>query len=122
MPQKILYIEDNPQSVTLISRWLTGAGYEFFEAYNGADGLAAAEEHQPDLLLIDINLPDMTGIDIVQRLRALPAFATKPLVALTANVRKVDREQYLAAGFTRHLPKPVTQKELLNTIKELIDA
>ncbi|MFN8373875.1 MAG: response regulator [Anaerolineae bacterium] len=121
MSRKILYIEDNPQSIVLVSKWLAQAGYQFASAQSGEEGIHQAQTVAPDLILIDIDLPDMNGVEVVQQLRALPGFETIPLVAFTGNVRRVDREHYLANGFDFHLGKPVTQRELLNALTELLD-
>ncbi len=121
MARKILYIEDNPQSIVLVSKWLAQAGYEFVSAQSGEEGIAQAQVVAPDLILIDIDLPDMNGVDVVKQLRTLPGFETLPLVAFTANVRRVDREHYLANGFDFHVGKPVTQKELLSVLTQLLD-
>lgn len=121
MPRKILYIDDNPQSIVLVSKWLAQAGYEFAGSPTGEEGIALAQTYAPELILIDIDLPDMNGIDVVKRLRAIPEFETTPFVAFTGNVRRVDRDHYLANGFDFHLGKPVTQKELLNVLTQLLD-
>jgi CheY-like chemotaxis protein len=120
MSRKILYIEDNRQSVVFIGKWLVQAGFEFVDASSGEAGIEQAQAHNPDLILIDIDLPDMSGVDVVQQLRALPEFESTPLVAFTGNVRRVDREHYLASGFSLHLGKPVTQRELLTAIAQLL--
>jgi CheY-like chemotaxis protein len=121
MPRKILYIDDNPQSIVLVSKWLAQAGYEFSGASTGEEGIAQAQTFAPELILIDIDLPDMNGVDVVKQLRSMPEFETIPCVAFTGNVRRVDRDHYLANGFDFHLGKPVTQKELLNALTQLLD-
>ena len=121
MPRKILYIDDNPQSIVLVSKWLAQAGYEFKGASSGEEGISQAQAYTPELVLVDIDLGDMTGIEVVQKLRKLPGFASIPFVAFTGNVRRVDREHYLANGFDFHLGKPVTQRELLNVLTQLLD-
>jgi two-component system cell cycle response regulator DivK len=120
MPKKVLYIEDNPNNMRLIRKILTHAGYAVIEAYSGEAGIALAEEQSPDIMLIDINLPDIDGVEVVARLRAMSRFEHTPMVALTANAMHGDRERYLSAGFNYYIPKPITQRELLTTISEFI--
>ncbi len=118
--QRILYVEDNPQNMRLVRRILTSAGYEMLEAYNGLTGVALAAREQPALILMDINLPDIEGMEAVSRLKAAPELADIPVVALTANCMYGDRERYIAAGCDGYLAKPVSRTELLNTIANFL--
>jgi CheY-like chemotaxis protein len=96
---------------------LEGAGYAVVEALNGASGIAAAERHQPDLILLDINLPDMDGVEVCSRIRTITSVSWVPIIALTANAMHGDREMYLSQGMDGYLPKPVTKTELINTLR-----
>jgi CheY-like chemotaxis protein len=120
MPRKILLIEDNRQSIVFISKWLIQAGFEFASAITGLEGLEQAAQFVPDLILIDIDLPDITGVEVAQRLRATQGFEHVRLIAYTANARRVDRQNYLANGFDEHIVKPVTQRELVDAVTQLL--
>jgi CheY-like chemotaxis protein len=118
MPFKILYVEDNPQNMRLVVKMLSHAGYEMLEAVNGLIGVARADQEQPDLILMDINLPDISGIDAARRIkRKLPQI---PIVAVTADAMLEDRERFLNLGFDDYVPKPITRHLLLDAILELL--
>jgi len=103
----ILYIEDDAGSQSLILRILQHAGYDVRIAPNGLSGIDMARIHQPDLILMDINLPDLSGREVTTRLRALPGFRHTPIVALTALSHAGEREKAIAAGLTGYIAKPV---------------
>lgn len=113
---KILYVEDNPQNMRLVRKILAAAGYEVIEATSGLAGIAAVEQDKPDLVLMDVNLPDINGLEATSRLKAMPEVAHIPIIALTANAMHGDRENCLAAGCDGYLAKPVMKNELLNTV------
>ena len=104
---KILYIEDNVENRTLVKRVLEVEGYVVLEADDGIDGLRVAREEAPDLILIDINLPEIDGYEITTRLRQMEGLNNIPIVALTANVLKGDRERSLEAGCDGYIQKPI---------------
>ena len=104
---KILYIEDNVESRILVKRVLEVEGYVMLEADDGIDGLRAVREETPDLILIDINLPEIDGYEITTRLRQMEDLTNIPIVALTANVLKGDRERSLEAGCDGYIQKPI---------------
>jgi two-component system cell cycle response regulator DivK len=120
MPIRILYVEDNPQNMRLVRKFLAMAGYDMIEAMNGLTGLALAVKEQPDLILMDLNLPDIDGLEAASRLKAQPELAHIPVIALTANAMHGDRERCLEAGCDGYIPKPITKSELLNTIAMLL--
>jgi signal transduction histidine kinase len=103
----ILYIEDDRASQRLVQRVLESHDYEVVIANDGLEGIALAREKEPQLILMDINLPSMDGQEITTRLRSLPYFADTPIVALTANVSPGSREQALVAGCSGFLTKPI---------------
>ncbi len=103
----ILYIEDNPENRLLVRRILQAEGYTVVEAVDGPSGLEAAAASPPDLILLDINLPEMDGYELVGRLRQIPGLATVPIIALTAYALKGDRERILAAGCDGYIQKPI---------------
>lgn len=116
----VLYIEDNPQNMRLVRKMLRIGGYDMIEAVNGLTGVAIAAREKPDLILMDINLPDIDGLEATARLKASPELAHIPVIALTANAMHGDRERFIAAGCDGYLAKPVTKNELLNTIAHFL--
>ena len=107
MSKRILYIEDNPDNRLLIRRVLQAEGYEVFEAVDGQAGMERAAETRPDLILMDINLPEIDGYEVTARLKQLPGLSRIPIIAVTANVMKGDREKTLAAGCDGYIQKPI---------------
>jgi two-component system cell cycle response regulator DivK len=107
MSKVILYIEDNPDNRLLIRRVLQAEGYEVLEAVDGQAGMERAAETRPDLILMDINLPEIDGYEVTARLKQLPGLSRIPIIAVTANVMKGDREKTLAAGCDGYIQKPI---------------
>jgi CheY-like chemotaxis protein len=110
----ILYIEDNPDNMILVKRVMEAQGYTLFEAANGLDGIKVAEKENIDLILLDINLPDIDGYEVARRLRssAIPRLAYVPIIAITANALKGDAEKAPAAGCDVYMSKPINIHEL----------
>jgi len=109
--QVILIIEDNAQNLKLARDILNYVGYATREADNAEDGLALARAQPPDLVLMDVQLPGMNGLEALGRLRADPRTAAIPVVALTAFAMKDDRDVLLAVGFDAYLEKPLNVRE-----------
>jgi two-component system cell cycle response regulator DivK len=107
MSKRILYIEDNPENRMLMRRVLMAEGYEVEEANDGQAGMQKAAESPPDLILMDINLPEIDGYEVTARLKQLPNMSGVPIIAVTANVMKGDREKTLAAGCDGYIQKPI---------------
>jgi two-component system, cell cycle response regulator DivK len=103
----ILNIEDNFDNRMLIRRVLMAEGYEIVEAGNAGEGLEVLKSLHPDLILMDINMPDMDGYSLTARIRSLPGYENVPIVALTANVLRGDREKSLEAGCDGYIQKPI---------------
>jgi two-component system, cell cycle response regulator DivK len=103
----ILYIEDNVDNRTLIRRILTAENYELKEAGNAVDALEMLKGLRPDLILMDINMPDVDGYTLTAKIRAMAGFESVPIVALTANVMRGDRERSLEAGCDGYIQKPI---------------
>ncbi|HUT18134.1 MAG TPA: response regulator [Anaerolineae bacterium] len=104
---KVLYIEDNLTNRLLVLRVLTAEGHTVLEAGNGLQGLDIARRERPDLILVDINMPDLDGYEVAARLRALGEPGQVPIVAVTANVLRGDRERSLQAGCDGYIQKPL---------------
>lgn|SRR5690606_6209385 len=107
MAPRILYIEDNFENRMLVKRVLMAEGFELIEAPNARDGISMATQQPPDLILMDISMPDMDGLTATQRLRSIETLNHVPIVAVTANVMKGDREETLRAGCDGYIPKPI---------------
>ncbi len=116
----ILYIEDNPGNRLLVRRILEAEGYQVVEAQDGPSGLEAVRQSSPALILLDINLPEIDGYELVGQLRALPEAARVPIIALTANVMKGDRERTLEAGCDGYIQKPIDVDALPGQIASYI--
>jgi two-component system cell cycle response regulator DivK len=104
---KILYIEDNLENRILIRRILQAEGYTMLEAATAAQAIAVVQRQRPDLILMDINMPDMDGYTLTTHLKAIPGLRQIPIIALTANVMKGDRERTLEAGCDGYIEKPI---------------
>ncbi|MCB1747386.1 MAG: response regulator [Gammaproteobacteria bacterium] len=117
----ILIVEDNPMNLKLARDVLEAKGYRVVAAENGEDGVALAGTEQPDLVLMDIQLPGIDGVEALQRLRNDPATANIPIVAFTASVMAGDRSRVTAAGFDAFLSKPIDLKPFLATVTRLLD-
>lgn len=119
--ERILVVEDNEKNMKLFRDVLVATGYRTLEATTGSDAVDMASEHTPDLVLMDIQLPDLDGVEALQRLRADRRTADIPVLALTAQAMDGDRERFLAAGFDGYLSKPVDVRELIGTVREHCD-
>ena len=117
----VLIVEDNDKNMKLARDVLQEKGYETMEAETGEEGVKLAKENVPDLVLMDIQLPGINGIEAFKQLRADPKTARIPIVALTASVTPTDRSQITAAGFDAFVSKPINLKEFLDTVKRLVE-
>jgi two-component system cell cycle response regulator DivK len=115
--ERILVVEDNALNMKLFRDVLVATGYRTLEATTGGEAVELATEHAPDLVLMDIQLPDLGGVQALGRLRANERTATIPVLALTAQAMDGDRERFLAAGFDGYLSKPVNVRELIDTVR-----
>ncbi len=116
--KRILYVEDNFQNKRLVRKILNSKGYEVLEADNGQDGVDMAAQEQPDLILMDISIPGIDGIEATRLIKENPETTHIPIIALTANAMRGDRERFLAAGCDDYLPKPISTPDLLRVIGE----
>jgi len=106
-PNTILYIEDNAENRTLVRRVLQAEGYSVLEADSAIEALDVVQRHRPDLILMDINLPEIDGYSLTSQLKSMPSMFRVPIIALTANVMKGDRERTLEAGCDGYIQKPI---------------
>ena len=116
----ILIVEDNEKNLKLVRDVLQVKGYQTLDAGTAEIGIELAREKKPDLVLMDIQLPGMNGIDALKALRADPATAAIPVVAITASVMQTDRQQIVGAGFDGFIEKPVNLKNLLDTVQQAV--
>lgn len=117
MEQKtVLYIEDNFHNRRIVRKILQSRGYSLIEAEDGISGLAMVQELKPPLVLLDIGLPGMDGLEVVGRIKADARLREIPVIALTASAMRGDRERFLAAGCDDYLSKPVQALELINMV------
>jgi len=117
----ILYIEDNIGNRMLVRRVLEVEGYTISEAVDGVVGLEMASQVNPDLILLDINLPEIDGYDLAKRLRQMENLKSIPILAVTANVMKGDRERTLAAGCDGYIQKPIDVDKLPEQVREALE-
>ena len=117
----ILIVEDNEKNLKLVRDVLQVKGYSTLEAGTAEDGIALARESKPDLILMDIHLPGMSGIEALRVLRADAATAAIPVIAVTASVMQQDRKQITEAGFDAYVGKPINLKEFLDAVRAALE-
>jgi CheY-like chemotaxis protein len=117
----VLIVEDNARNLKLVRDLLQHAGYGTLEATTAEEGLALAGAHAPDLVLMDVQLPGMDGVEALARLRAHHATEGIPVVAVTAFAMKDDRARFLAAGFDGYLEKPISVRAFPGQVAELLE-
>jgi two-component system cell cycle response regulator DivK len=119
--EQILVVEDNEMNMKLFRDVLLVTGYRALEATTGGEAVDLAVEHAPDLVLMDIQLPDADGVDVLRRLRMDDRTAAIPVLAVTAQAMQGDRERFLAVGFDGYVSKPVHVGELIDTVRRHCD-
>ena len=118
---QVLVVEDNETSMKLFRDVLTATGYRTLEATTGREAVEVATEHVPDLVLMDIQLPDVDGVEALTRLRANDETASIPVLAVTAQAMYGDRERFLAVGFDGYVSKPVNVVQFLAVVRQHCD-
>lgn len=122
MPKKILVIEDNQQNMYLTTFMLERQGHEVLQAWDGQQGIDAAVRTVPDLILLDIQLPEMDGYAVASALKADPRLARVPIVAVTSYAMAGDRERILAAGCNGYIEKPINPETFLAQIEQFMSS
>jgi two-component system cell cycle response regulator DivK len=117
----VLIVEDNDKNMKLARDVLQAKGYQTLEAITGEEGVKLAKERKPDLVLMDIQLPGINGIEAFRQIRADANTSRIPVVALTASVTPTDRSAISAAGFDAFISKPINLREFLDTVKRLVE-
>ena len=116
----ILYIEDNEYNRKIVRQLLSRTSYRLLEAVDGESGVAQAQHELPDLILMDVQLPKMSGLEATRILKADPRTAHIPIIVITSFALSGDREKAAAAGATSYLAKPYSPRELLALVREIL--
>jgi two-component system, cell cycle response regulator DivK len=116
----IFHVEDNFENRLLVRRLLQAYGYKVVEAENAVQAKEVLKSARPDLILLDINMPDVDGYTLTSQLRAIPALARIPIVAITANVMKGDRERTLRAGCDGYIEKPIDVDKFVDQVESFL--
>ena len=117
--QRVLVVEDNKNNMRLIIKLLENDGYETIKAVTGEEGVKLALEENPDLILMDINLPGIDGLETTRRIRASESDGKVPIIAITSFAMAGDREKYMEEGFTGYIEKPIDPFTVMKEIKEI---
>jgi two-component system, cell cycle response regulator len=120
MTLKILYVEDNPYNMRLVYKMLKVMNYEILEAVDGLMGLQMATDIKPDIILMDLNLPDMSGIEVVYRLKKDPDLLHIPIIVITADGSEENYYHCMSAGCNGFLTKPIHRATLLKMVEDFI--
>ena len=122
MSRRILAVDDQEDNRRILRDLFTSAGYEVVEATTGLDAVATAESQRPDLILMDIQLPDIDGYEATRRIKAIPALATTPLIVVTSYALSGDDAKAFAAGANAYVSKPFSPRALLAKVREFLPA
>jgi two-component system cell cycle response regulator DivK len=117
----ILIVEDNEKNMKLVRDILRHKGYQTIEAQTGGDGVRLARERRPDLILMDIQLPDIDGIEALRRIRADAALDVVPVVAVSASVMPEDKQKIVTSGFDAFVSKPINLKQFVETVERFVN-
>ena len=122
MTKRILIIEDQEDNRAILRDLFSSVGYDYIEAVNGADGVAAAARERPDLILMDIQLPVLDGYEATRQIRAMSALAGVPIIAVTSYALSGDDAKALAAGCNAYITKPYSPRQLLAKVRQYLEA
>jgi len=120
MPKKVLIVEDNELNMKLFHDLLEAQGYDILETREGLQALSLAREHRPDLILMDIQLPEISGLEVTKWLKEDDELASIPVVAVTAFAMKGDEERIREGGCEAYISKPISVVHFLDTIRNLL--
>lgn len=120
MNEKVLVVEDNAQNMMVTTMALKTLGYMLFEAMDGEEALRVAEREKPDLVLLDLQIPKVEGLEVVKRMRKMPGLEKVPVIAVTAFAMKGDRDRAINAGCSGYLAKPFSIHELRRVVSEML--
>lgn len=122
MKEKVLIVEDNPQHMRLMEMILRHKGYLLFKATDGEEALDISTRERPDLIIMDIHLPKMSGLEVTRRLRRNRALGHIPIIAVTAYAMKGDEERIIQSGCDAYLSKPISTRELPKLVAAMLPA
>ena len=117
--KRVLVVEDDKNNMRLITKILENVGYETIKAVTGEEGVRLAIEEKPDLILMDIKLPGIDGLEATRRIRASKSDSKVPIIAITSFAMAGDREKYLHEGFTGYIEKPIDPFKIIEEIREI---
>jgi len=117
---RILIVEDNPENMRMLEMVLRAKNYTLLKATDGEEALDIAMRERPDLIIMDIQLPKMNGLEVTRKLRETPAFSQTPIIAITAYAMKGDKERVIESGCDAYLSKPINTRELPEMIAEML--
>jgi len=120
MPGKILIVEDNPKNMKVLMMTLRPHGYTFLEATDGEEALEVVVRDKPDLIIMDVQLSKLNGLEVTRKLRQMPAFSHIPIIAITAYAMKGNKEKVIEAGCDAYLSKPINTRQLPGLVAEMI--
>jgi len=120
MKEKILIVEDNSQNVRLLKIALRAKGYTLLEAADGEEALDMAINNKPDLIIMDIQLPKVNGVEVTKKLRQMSDFKQTPIIAVTAYAMKGDEEKFMKAGCDAYVPKPINTRQLPKIVAKML--
>jgi len=120
MNERILIVEDNPQNMKVELMALRPHGYTLLQATDGEEALQIAMRDKPDLIIMDIRLPKVSGLEVTGRLRQMPDFSHLPIIAVTAYAMRKDKEKAIEAGCDAYLSKPINTRELPKMVAEML--
>lgn len=120
MTKKILIVEDNDLNLKLFNDLLEAHGYQTIEIRDGLDAVAVVKRHKPDLILMDIQLPEISGLDVTKKIKADKEISEIPIIAVTAFAMKDDEEKILRAGCQAYISKPISIVNFLDTIRKFL--
>jgi two-component system cell cycle response regulator DivK len=120
MSKRILVVEDNEDNRQIIRDLLTSVGYELIEAADGMEGVAMAQHHRPDLILMDVQLPVMDGYEATRQIRTVPELADVPIIAVTSYALSGDEAKTREAGCDGYVAKPFSPRQLLAKLREFL--
>jgi CheY-like chemotaxis protein len=118
--KKILVVEDNPQNMKVVLMTLKPHGYTLLQATDGEEALKVAVSDNPDLIIMDVQIPKMDGLEVTRKLRQMPSFSHVPVIAVTAYAMKGDEEKAMEAGCSVYLPKPINTRQLPEMVAEIL--
>lgn len=120
MPKKVMIVEDNELNMKLFKDLIEACGYETVRTANGREAVELAREHKPNLILMDIQLPEVSGLDVTQWLKADDELCTIPVIAVTAFAMKGDEERIRKGGCEAYISKPIQVPKFIETIKSYL--